>query len=142
MASRIQCVPATLAFAALLLLTASGLRAQSGNTLRPSGSLNDGAIFCTDPPIGLDNSTYTTYNTYGSANGSVKWSVWYGTNATDSTNYTRLFHGQGFAVGAIVNQSNYPVLTGFPLYFITCLNNNSGSSVSFSICASNQTSCP
>jgi len=73
---------------------------------------------------------------------SVKWSVWYGTSATDTTNYTKLFHLQGFAFGAIVNQTNYSQLTGFPLYFITCLNNNSGVSVSFSICASNQTSCP
>jgi hypothetical protein len=135
--------PATLlAFVLPLFLLASAALAVTGNTLNPSGSVAAGSIFCTDPPIGLDNSTYVTYNTYGSASGSVKWSVWYGTNSTNTTSYTKLFALQGFAFGASVNQTAYPVLTGFPLYFITCLNNDSGSSVSFSICASNQTSCP
>jgi len=51
---------------------------------------------------------------------------------------------QAFALGATVNQTNYPTqLTSFPLYFETCIRNNSGGTVAnWSICGSNQTSCP
>jgi len=87
MSPKVKSLVAVLAFAVPLFLVASALQAVSGNTLRPSGNLGAGSIFCTDPPIGLDNSTYVTYNTYGSADASVKWSVWYGTSATDPATF-------------------------------------------------------
>jgi len=125
-------------------LTVPALQAVSGATDRQSGTnLAVSAIQCS-AIIGLDNSTYVNYNTYASASSSVAISVWFGTDPSSDVNYTNLFKFNAFAVGATVNQTNYPSqLTSFPLYFETCIRNNSGGTVAnWSICGSNQTSCP
>jgi hypothetical protein len=137
---------ATLCLFAALLVTAVAVprlhATVQGEKVTVNGTLTAGQILCGDI-IGLDNSTYINYNTYATSTASVKFSVWFGTDPSSNADYTRLFFDQAFAIGATVNQTNYPTeLTSFPLYFQTCINNNSGGSVTYSICENNEGSCP
>lgn len=125
------------------LAVPAALQAVSGASCSITNQqLGIGAIECCSR-IGLDNSTYVDYNTLASANASVRISIWYGTDPSSDLNYSQLTSSQAFALGTTVNQTNYPSqLTSFPLYFETCIRNNSGSMVTANFCASNQSTCP
>ena len=92
-----------------------------------SGTLSPGDSACVGPFYSNGNSIelqgQVTNGSY-----SPKWSIWW---SADNTTYTRVFHAHAIGITQDILKSLNPEL--FPGYFQSCLNNDTGVSIDYTI---------